>query len=115
MREKKERDLEDLLNTAEIKDFFFRAQREALPRIKESAICTCILSSTPDAKQCLEMGAALLFDKPILVVVKRGFAIPDNLRRAAKSIIEVSGSMTDEDNRKVQEALAEMFPHGTGR
>jgi len=62
--------------------FFEHARREMFPKMASSACVISILSATPDPKLCLELGAALLFDKPIIAVtIGEGFPIPARLRR----------------------------------
>lgn len=106
---KPERDFDELLETAEIKDFFFRAERDMFPKMRESALNLTIFSGHVDAKLALEFGAAILMDKPILLVAIKGAAIPRKVRRCADAIVEVSGLQTPEDQRKVQDALSALL------
>lgn len=69
-------------------DYFCRFEKEVLPDIKRSAISIAIASNTPDAKQCLEIGAAVLLDKPIIMLVPPGRRVSANLKRCATAIIE---------------------------
>ncbi|MCC7423798.1 MAG: hypothetical protein IT428_26330 [Planctomycetaceae bacterium] len=48
-----------------------------------------IINGTVDAKIAVELGAAILLDKPIIVAVVRGTEVPEKLRRLADSIVEV--------------------------
>lgn len=85
-------------------EMFRRFEREVMPQIKNSAITISICASDPDAKQCLELGAAILFDKPIVLFVPAGQTIPANLRRVASAIVE--GDLLDENTKaKIQEAI----------
>ena len=47
----------------------------------------------PDAT-CLELGAAIFYDKPIIVVAPAGREVPAGLRRIATTVIE--GDLADE-------------------
>ena len=80
---------EDLLNLAEMRDFLFRAQRDMFPKMQASALSLVIGSDEPDAKLALEVGAAVLFDKPLLLVIPAGRVVSASLRRAATEIVEV--------------------------
>jgi len=62
--------------------FFDHARREMFPKMAGSAMVISIISAEPDPKLCLELGAALLFDKPIIAVtVGENVKIPARLRR----------------------------------
>ncbi len=101
----RERDFDELLESAEIRDFFFRAEREMFPKMRESALSVNIFSGKIDCKLCLETGAAILMDKPIIAVILKGAKVPENLRRCAHAIVEVSGLQTEEDRSKVSAAI----------
>jgi hypothetical protein len=73
-------------------DFFRHAEEDMLPKMKESALSIAIFGK-PDAKLCMEIGAAVLFDKPIIVVAAPDMVIPANLKRVASAI--VIGSPSD--------------------
>jgi hypothetical protein len=62
--------------------------QSTLPQIKESVMMMSIASDEPDAKQCLETGAAVLLDKPIIVIIPPGRQVSTNLKRCASAIIE---------------------------
>lgn len=67
----------------------FRAH--GLPKIVDSAVCISIAG--PDTanwsvKGATELGAMLLLDKPLLVVVPPGRTIGARLRRAADVVVE---------------------------
>lgn len=110
---KTQRDFEDLLNTAEVKDFFFRAERELFPKMASSVMTVTIFSGKVDGKLALELGAAILLNKPILLAVIKGATVPESLRRCAHTIIELSGQQTAEDQAKVQAAVLSVIgPEG---
>ena len=68
-------------------EFFRHARTEMFPKMKESAI-SIVIGGEPDPKLCLELGAAILFDKPIIAVILPGVKIPANLARVASAIIQ---------------------------
>ena len=64
-----------------------------------------IYSDKADVKLCLEVGAAVLFDKPIIVVKVGDKPIPANLKRIASAIVE--GDVNDAATKvKLQEAIS---------
>lgn len=69
------------------------AVRRSLPGISESAIFLAILSQNyeKDALAVLQFGLAILLDKPIYLLVKRGTRLAENVRRLARGIEEFSG------------------------
>ena len=67
--------------------FFAQAKQELFPKLKGAALSLTILGE-PDPKLCMELGAAILFDKPLIVIVPPGTNCPANLKRVAGVIIE---------------------------
>lgn len=70
-------------------DFFEHARQEMFPKMAASSMVVTLLSGEPDAKLCLELGAALLFDKPILLVVYGPVDLPERVRRLAAAVVEL--------------------------
>jgi len=93
----------DPFDDPKLKAYFRHAKEELFPKMKESAMSLTILGE-PDPKLCLELGAMILFDKPIVVLVPRGRRVPANLKRVAAAIIE--GDPKDpETMKRLQEAI----------
>ena len=67
--------------------FFEHAKKTLFPKIKGVTLSVTILGE-PDPKLCMELGAAILFDKPLVVVVPPGRECPANLKRVASAIVE---------------------------
>ena len=88
-------------------DFFQRAKRVTFPKLKASAMSLMIVSD-PDPKLCLELGAAILFDKPILALVPRGQTCPLSLRTVAHKVLEISNPPSSGDAVAIEEALREL-------
>lgn len=80
-------------------EFYRSARNEMFPKLKESVL-SVVIAADPDPKLCLEIGAAILFDKPIVVLVPDGRKIPSNLSRIASAIVQ-----GDAGNAKVQKRL----------
>lgn len=104
-RNTRQRSFEELLNTAEVKDFLFRAEHEMFPKMADSACSLTIYSGAWDAKLAVELGAALLLDKPIILLAVKGVAIPARLRRIADQVVEVGDVNEPGAKEKVQAAL----------
>jgi hypothetical protein len=86
-----------------LRDFFKHAKEEMLPKMKGSAL-SVVIAAEPDIKLCLEVGAAVLYDKPIVVVLPKGRAVGANLKRIASVIVE--GEIGDPDfSQRLQDAL----------
>ena len=91
-------------------DEFFRdlqehANRSLFPKLGQSRFSMAVIDGEPDVKLCLEVGASLLLDKPLILVVKRNsFLIPLKLRNLAEAIIEYDALRRGCVRRQVQEA-----------
>ena len=102
-------DLNDYLN-----DFYESARRELFPKMKDSSLSVTIFNSKPDPKLCMEIGAAILFDKPIIVVVPdETMLLPATLARVASKI--VYGSVRDPGvMERLQDAITAVLPKEEG-
>jgi hypothetical protein len=89
-------------------DYFEHARREMFPKMKDSAFCLSIIDE-PDPKLCLEIGAAIMFDKPIMVVVPRGKTVPLSLRTIAHKIVEIEDMQDEASRERVSAAVKEMM------
>lgn len=88
--------------------FCDHARRELFPKMRRSTLVMTILGE-PDPKLCLEIGAAILLDKPILVIVPQGRRLPLALRTIANKIVEVGdGGMDAECQRRITAAVMEL-------
>lgn len=84
------------------------ARRELFPKVRQSAIFMSLCSSEPDAKFCLELGACLMFDKPLLVIVPPGVTIPDRLRRVAEVVLDDFDINDEASQERLRLALSEV-------
>lgn len=103
-------------------DEFEQAAREELyPKVEESRIFISLCPSRPDGKPdvkfCVELGAAIMFNKPILAVHVKGSApVPDLLRKVSVAVVE---DFDFDDPAKVKEMgeviedLVKSLPKGT--
>ena len=72
------------------RDYSRQFRREVLPKLLDSAVFLSIGTDVGnlDVRQAAELGAALFYDKPILLVVPKGRRIGERLRRAADIVID---------------------------
>jgi hypothetical protein len=68
-------------------EFYEHARNDLFPKMKESVL-SIVIAQDPDPKLCLELGAAILFDKPIVVLVPVGEKLPSNLARLASAVVQ---------------------------
>lgn len=92
----------------EFDGYLEHARREMFPKMQSSAFVMAVLG-TPDPKLCLEIGAAILFDKPIVVIVPRGIAVPLALRTIAHKIVEMDGPDDEGSKQRISAAVEEMM------
>jgi hypothetical protein len=103
------RTLDELLDQAEVKDWLFRAEREMFPKMETSRLCLLIVNGKPDARLALEIGAAILLDKPIIVLVLEGKAISDKLRAIASEIVTIENMTDSGAQSKIRAALGRVL------
>jgi hypothetical protein len=88
----------------ELQRILDHAETEMLPKMKGSALCISITAPEPDIKLCLEVGAAILYDKPLILLVPEEMQISANLKRVASRIIYGSAKNTKVANQ-LKEAI----------
>jgi hypothetical protein len=102
--------------TDEEVDRFFRelqahAEVDLFPKLRNSRMSVSIIDQTPDVKMCMELGASMYFDKPLILIVKRGaHFIPAKLRKLADAVIEYEHDFKDPKvQAQIQEVLARLL------
>lgn len=96
----------------EFDKFVDRARRELVPKIEGSQI---FVSITPQSKEkvdikfALELGLAIMYDKPICAVIQPGTPIPEKLARVVDRFVEMDFNDPTQSDR-LTEALNEMLP-----
>ena len=70
--------------------FFEAARREVFPKLRDSALYVGITPEEPDPKYCLELGMAIMLDKPIVLLLPAGrtLARDSHLWRVADEVLE---------------------------
>ncbi len=74
----------------EFEKFAARVHKELVPRLKNSDV---FVSITPvedvDIKFAVELGLAIMLDKPVIAVVRPGTKIPEKLSKVVDRFIEM--------------------------
>jgi hypothetical protein len=86
-------------------EYLRKAAEGTFEKLSESAVFIALFTKAymESPITLLQLGMAVVLDKPILLVVKRGTSIPDNVRRLARAIEEYD---TDDDFQFAAERLA---------
>jgi hypothetical protein len=88
----------DISDDPEFKEWLEHAEAEVLPKMHSSAFSIALISRKVDAKLCLEIGAAILLEKPLIVLAMPGAKIPPVLARLAHEIVR--GHPRDAETKK---------------
>jgi hypothetical protein len=95
----------DPYGSPEFKKFERLVKSGLYPKIANSAVgISLVPSKEPDVKFCIELGAMIMYDKPIILVVAPGSKVPERLVRLADAIIE-GDINSDEAQHKLIEAI----------
>lgn len=94
-------------------DYSERFRKDVLPHLLDSAVFLSLGTEigTFDVKQATELGAALLYDKRILLIVPKGRTVGVRLRRAADVVIDDWESGDAVSEARITEALRGLLPH----
>lgn len=70
-------------------DWMRHVREEMLPKLRESAATISLVTGTDlDVKFAVELGASIMLDKPLIILVSPGAVVPEHLVRAADVIID---------------------------
>jgi hypothetical protein len=58
-----------------------------------------------DVKFWVELGAAIMLDKPIIAVTFDGRTVPERLRRVADEVVELTGGVSAESSEELAAAI----------
>lgn len=95
----------------EFEKFAQRVREELVPGIEGSNIFVSITPSSPDkvdVKFALELGLAIMFDKPIVACIQPGAKVPEKLARVVEKFVELDLNDPTQHVR-LNEAIAEMM------
>jgi hypothetical protein len=90
-------------------DFVSHVRRDAVEKIAGSAVFVSLApEGEPDIKFAVELGIAIMLDKPILVVRIPGRPVPEHLRRVADEIVDADVDL-EEGRDRLQQAIVRML------
>lgn len=81
---------------------------DLLPKIEGSAIGASIVPLDPaafDVKFAVELGAMIMLDKPIILLVQPGTVLPDALVRVAVEIVEFDRDDLEGSSTRMRDAM----------
>ena len=89
--------------------FVEHTRRETLEKMTDSAF---VMSIVPDDKNldikfAVELGMAIMLDKPIMAIVQPGARVPDKLRAVCEEIVETDIDL-EEGRAKIVQAISRM-------
>ena len=94
----------------EVREWLERAGSDMFPKMKSSECSIAIYSGQVDPKFALEIGAAILYDKPIVLLVTKEASLSPSLERAAAAIVR--GAMDEPGTvERLQAAIEKVLPH----
>lgn len=93
----------------DIKEWARKVFERSFPQMRASAVFLSVYSKgmREDPTPCLQLGIALLLDKPIIVLAAEGEAVPENLRKVAKKICTYNLDSPESLQEATRKALAE--------
>lgn len=77
-------------------DYVDHVLNDLIPKIADSAVTLSLVpKGATDVKFAIELGLSVMMDKPIVLLVEPGTAVPAKLVRVADDIIEFTGDHND--------------------
>jgi nucleoside 2-deoxyribosyltransferase len=80
-------------------------QENMVPRMQASGAVVSIQAGKTDVKHAVELGMALLLDKPLILAVTPGVEVPERLRRAADDVIVFDMTEPEATAQRVRDAM----------
>jgi hypothetical protein len=89
---------------------FFEGEADNLNSLRQSKWCLVIMDQTGvDPVLALQVGAAMLLDKPLIMIVPSSYWVPDRVHRYATAIIVLDDPKDPEQMARVQAEMAKAF------
>ena len=79
------------------------------PKMKQSVFCVAMFDEHADLFLSLQLGLALVFEKPLVVLALNGTPIPPKVRQVADYVIEGRSMKDEEVRRQFQEAVIQVL------
>ena len=85
-------------------------RRDALEKMTDSAFVMSIVPTEGglDVKFAVELGAAIMLNKPIMAIVQPGATVPDKLRLVCEEIVEADLDL-EEGRKKITAAISRIM------
>lgn len=92
-------------------EFVEHFRRDALEKIAGSSMFLSIVPTTEsfDVKFAMELGAAMFFDKPLIIVTAPGATVPEKIRKVADVVVDADID-TEEGREQLAQALRSLAP-----
>jgi nucleoside 2-deoxyribosyltransferase len=101
------------LDALKVNPFLRHFETEVLPNLMASDMVIVLLTDDGlDSKICLEVGAAVLLDKPLLVLTTNESLVNERLRRVADKVVVVGEKGTwleEEPMTRINQAIDEFM------
>lgn len=87
-------------------------RKELLPKLKDS---NAFISITPmnakevDVKFAMEIGLAIMLDKPIVAIIRPGTKIPEKFSRVVDRFVEVEDISDPDSKKRLMQAVEEIL------
>jgi len=93
-----------MIDNEKYKEWMHRVIKDSGSKIADSKVYLSLFSEGSDRDpQCLlELGIAMMLDKPIVVVATEGVKIPENLRKVAVIVENVDSSIPSDMKRAMR-------------
>lgn len=82
----------------EFDEYCEHVRKEVLPKVIESGVFISITPANPkelDIKFAVELGMAVMLDKPIIAIIRPGTKIPEKLARVVEHFVECDNGVED--------------------
>jgi hypothetical protein len=92
--------------------FLQHFEQHVLPRVAQSSVIVVILTDGLDSKLCLELGAAVLLDKPIIVLTCALTLVSERLGRIADKVVVIGDRGTwksDQARARIEQAIDDIL------
>lgn len=105
---------DEITQSEEWKDYCKRVREGLIPKVKDSSLVVSIVPAGEiDIKFAIELGMAVMMDKPIVAVIPPGTPVPEKLARVVDRFVELD--FRDPTQReRLAETLKEMVEEGLG-
>jgi hypothetical protein len=88
-----------------------RVREELIPEIASSDVFACTMPQNLEnvnIKLAVELGLAVLFDKPIISVIQPGTKIPEKLAKITDKFVELNMADPKGDAKRIGDAIMEI-------